>query len=113
MEIQAVQEESVQADYDERRPSQNLLMLLRSQLRMVYGLWRLHRLVSSLVPVLSYRMHAARVVSAADGRRINDDFNGTLYIAWALKGHQSVRRELFISAEDKDFPLVCRGGTFS
>jgi hypothetical protein len=29
MEIQAVQEESVQADYDERRPSQNLLMLVR------------------------------------------------------------------------------------
>jgi hypothetical protein len=29
MEIQAVQEELVQADYDERRPLQSLLMLVR------------------------------------------------------------------------------------
>ena len=47
MEIQAVQEESVQADYDERRPWQILLILGENQLGMVCGLWRLHRVVSS------------------------------------------------------------------
>ena len=44
-------------------------------------------------------MHAARSVSAGDGRRINDDFNGTLYIAWALGVTSPLERELFISAE--------------
>jgi hypothetical protein len=74
METQAVQEESVQADYDERRPSQDLLIAGENQLRMVCGLWRLHRVVSSFVRVLSYCMHAARAFSAGDGRRINDRY---------------------------------------
>jgi hypothetical protein len=46
-------------------------------------------------------------------RRINDDFNGTLYIALALRVTSPLERELFISAEkDKNCPVVCRSDMF-
>jgi hypothetical protein len=52
-------------------------------------------------------------VSAGDGRRINDDINGTLYIAWALRVISPLERELFISAERQNFAVVCIGDMFS
>jgi hypothetical protein len=84
-------------------PSQSLLMLvgINSEWYVVYG--ACIEFVSSFGAGSLYCMRAARSVSAGDGRRINDDFNSTLYIAWALRVISPLERELFISAERQEF----------
>jgi len=63
----------------------------------------------------AFILHACgvSVSSWVTERRINDDFNGTLYIALALRVTSPLERELFISAEkDKNCPVVRRGNMF-
>jgi hypothetical protein len=73
---------------------------------MVCGLWCLHRVVSSFGAGSLCCMHAARVFSAGDGRRINDDFNGTFVYCISSHGHQSVRkRAVHISGKTRILQL--------
>jgi len=113
MGIQAVQEESVQADYDERRPSQSLLILGENQLRMVCGLWRLHRVVSSFDAGSLYCMHAALAFQLVTEDELTTPSTALCILHGALRVISPLERELFISAERQNFVVVCRGDPFS